>query len=93
MFLLFFLQSYIKSHVSTKSCHYTAEIASERHHWRKTAFSFMETSKHTKPSACVRQWHRRKALYLYVNEDVTAKPIPPPQAVQELIFKMSRITD
>ena len=32
---------------------YNAEIASERHHWRKTAFSFMETSKRTKPSACV----------------------------------------
>ena len=52
------------------------EIASERHHWRKTAFSFMELSKHTEPSACAIIWHLRKALYLYVDEDVTAKPIP-----------------
>ena len=28
------------------------------------------------PSACAIIWHLRKALYLYVDEDVTAKPIP-----------------
>ena len=32
--------------------------------------------KQTKPSAGALVWHLRKALYLYVNEDVTAKPIP-----------------
>ena len=51
--IYFFVQSYIKTNVSTKFYHYTAGIASEKHHWRKTAFSFMETSKRTEPSACV----------------------------------------
>ena len=42
----------------------------------------METSKRTEPSACAIVWHLRKALYLYANEDVTAKPIPPPKSLR-----------
>ena len=38
--------------------------------------------KRTKPSAGATVWHLRKALYLYMNEDVTAKSIPPPKSLR-----------